>query len=109
MTLLKITGDGRFKVEQVYVEGKVWRSDRNVPHSDIPSQPLSGHALAKHFKEHFHDMYGVWDEIDDQIKEDNESSNQRKNAVNTMSDEEVKISKVLDKSVDEFITDMEGN
>jgi len=105
MTLLKITGDGRFKIEPVNVKGKVWRSDRQVPQTSIPTTPLSGRTLVKHIKTNFYDMYGVWDEIDGEIKMDNEASNQRKNAVNTMSDEEVKISKVLDKTVDEFIID----
>lgn len=105
MTLLKVTGDGRFRVEQVFVEGKAWRSDRYIPQTNVPNTPLSGRALSKHFHHHFHDMYGVWDEIDEETKKENEASNQRKNAVNTFSDEEVKVSKVLDKSVDEFIVD----
>ena len=51
-------------------------------------------------------MYGIWDEIDAEIKEDREAINQRKNAVNTFNDEEVKISKILD-DVKEFVD--EGN
>jgi len=56
-------------------------------------------------KHNFYEMYGIWDEIDNKVKEENESTNQRKNAVNTFNDEEVKISKVLDKSVEKFIDD----
>ena len=105
MTLLKITGDGRFRIEQVFVEGKAWRSDRHIPEGNIPNTPLSGRALSKYLKHNFNDMYGIWDTIDGKTKKQNEASNQRKNAVNTFSDEEVKVSKVLDKTVDEFIVD----
>jgi hypothetical protein len=105
MTLLRIAGDGRFIVEQVFVEGKAWRHDRHVPQNNLPRTPLSGKGLAEHMKHNFYEMYGIWDEIDNKVKEENESTNQRKNAVNTFNDEEVKISKVLDKSVEKFIDD----
>lgn len=104
MTLLKITSDGRFKVNQVFVDGKVWRSDRNVPHTNIPNMPMTGRSLTKYIDRHFYDMYGIFDEIDNKTKVDNELSNQRKNAINTMNDEEVKVSKVLDSDVNEFIS-----
>lgn len=105
MTLLKITGDGRFRVEPVFVEGKAWRSDRNIPQGNLPTSPLSGRALNKYFNHNFKEMYGIWDEIDEKTKKANEAANQRKNAVNTFSDEQVKVSKVLDKTVNEFIVD----
>ncbi len=105
MTLLRIAGDGRFIIEQVFVEGKAWRYDRHVPQNNLPRTPLSGKGLAEHIKHNFYEMYGIWDEIDNKVKEENESTNQRKNAVNTFNDEEVKISKVLDKSVEKFIDD----
>jgi len=105
MTLLKITGDGRFRVEPVFVEGKAWRSDRNIPQGKIPTSPLSGRALNKYFRDNFNEMYGIWDEIDEKTKKETEAVNQRKNAVNNFSDEQVKVSKVLDKPVNEFIVD----
>ena len=104
MTLLKITSAGRFLVERVFVEGKAWRRDRYVPQDDVPDYPLTGGALTKHIIQNFHDMYGIWDEIDQEIKQSKEASNQRKNAINTFNDEEVKVSKVLD-DVDKFIVD----
>lgn len=103
MTLLRITGDGRFLIEPVFVEGKAWRHDRYIPQNDLPRTPLTGKGLSEYIRHHFYEMYGVWDEIDEKVKSDNESSNLRKNAVNTLNDEEVKISKVLDKTIEEFI------
>jgi hypothetical protein len=67
---------------------------------------ISRYALSKYLRQNFKQMYGIWDEIDAEIKEDREAINQRKNAVNTFNDEEVKISKILD-DVKEFVD--EGN
>ena len=106
MTLLRIASDGRFIIEPVFVEGKAWRGDRYVPNGEILKTPLTGDALSKYIKQNIQQMYGMWVDIDAEIKEDREAINQRKNAVNTFSDEEVKISKVLD-DVKEFID--EGN
>ena len=49
-------------------------------------------------------MYGVWEDIDERMKDTREAANQRKNAVNTMNDEEVKLNKVID-NITNFITD----
>jgi hypothetical protein len=106
MTLLKITTAGRFLVDRVFVEGKAWRRDRYIPQDDVPTYPLTGAALNKHIVQNFYDMYGVWDEIDAEIKDAKEASNQRKNAINTFNDEEVKVSEVLN-NVKDFI--MDGN
>jgi hypothetical protein len=103
ITLLKVLNDGRFKVEQVFVPGKAWRKDRYVPQSKIPNIILSGRALCKYFDSNFYDMFGVWDKVDAEIKQNNEASNQRKNAINAFNDEQVKISNVLEMPVDDFI------
>lgn len=104
MTLLKITSGGRFLIEQIFVEGKAWRRDRYIPQSDVPRNPMTGGALNKYIIQNYYDMYGVWDEIDEEIKAEKESSNQRKNAINTFNDEEVKVGEVID-NVEKFITD----
>lgn len=104
MTLLKVTGSGRFMVEQIFIEGKAWRPDRMVPQESLPTSPMSGKALDRHFRKNFHAMYGVWDEIDEEIKTEKEASNQRKNAVNTMNDEEVKLRKIIS-NIKSFIKD----
>jgi hypothetical protein len=106
MTLLRIASDGRFIIEPVFVEGKAWKGDRTIPNGEIITTPLTGDALSKYLRQNFKQMYGIWDEIDAEIKEDREAINQRKNAVNTFNDEEVKISKILD-DVKEFVD--EGN
>lgn len=104
MTLLQIASDGKFIIHPVFVKGKAWKGDRNVPNGDIIKTPLSGSALTKYIHQNFYELYGIWDEIDDEIKETKEAQNQRKNAVNTMNDEEVKLSKVIP-DVDIFIDD----
>lgn len=102
MTLLKIVESGRFVIERVFVEGKAWRDDRYIPQEDVPNKPMTGSGLNKYITQNYMPMYGVWDEIDEMRKEHKEQINQRKNALNTFSDEEVKVSKVLD-DVDKFI------
>jgi len=102
MTLVKVTGSGRFVVERVFVEGKAWRDDRYIPQDNTPKQALTGSGLNKYITQNYEPMYGVWDQIDEMKKEHNEQINQRKNALNTFSDEEVKVSRVLDE-VDSFI------
>jgi hypothetical protein len=104
MTLLRIASDGRFIIEPVFVEGKAWKGDRYVPHGEIIKTPLTGDALTKYINQNFHQLYGIWDEIDAEIKTTREAVNQRKNAVNTFNDEEVKISKIID-DVKDFIED----
>jgi len=49
-------------------------------------------------------MYGIWDKIDQTEKDLNRDTNARKNAANTMNDEEVKIGKVI-RDIDKFIID----
>jgi hypothetical protein len=102
MTLLKITPSGRFLVDQVFVEGKAGKDDRNVPQTAVPRTPFTGKTLLKHINRNFYEMYGMWEEIDDIKKDARESTNQRKNATNIMNDEEVKIGRVL-RDIDDFI------
>lgn len=104
MTLLQIAGDGRFIIVPIFVKGKVWKGDRTIPSGNVMTKPLTGSGLLSYIQENFYNMYGIWDEVDEEVKEGRESSNQRKNAVNTMNDEEVKLSEVID-NVDNFIED----
>lgn len=104
MTLLKVSGSGRFQVIQTFVEGKAWKEDRLIPQANVPKKAYSGHALVRYFEQNYFEMFGVWDEIDDTIKYEIETSNQRKNSLNTMNDEEVDVGKVI-KDLDEFIED----
>ena len=103
MTLMKITHSGRFLVQQTFVEGKAWRDDRLVPQANAPRTPLSGRTLLKYIKKNYESMYGVWDEIDAIKKDTQEASNHRKNAVNVMNDEEIKIGKVIPTTINRFI------
>jgi hypothetical protein len=103
MTLLKVTPSGRFVVDPVFVEGKAWRDDRTIPDGKAPQKAYTGYALNEYFKTNFYEMYGRWDEIDEAKKYVREASNQRLNAMNTMNDEEVKVSEVLEMPVTEFI------
>jgi hypothetical protein len=106
MTLLRITADGRFKIEPIYVEGKVWKSSRHIPEGNITNQPLTASALFKYLNVNFNSMYGVWDKIDEKVKNLRENTNERKNALNTFNDEEIKVGKLIS-NIDLFIK--EGN
>jgi len=96
ITLLKVAGSGRFLMQQIFVEGKAWKSDRLVPQENTPKNPMTGKTLLKYIQKNYHSMYGIWDGIDEITKDTREAANQRKNAVNTMNDEEVKIGKVIE-------------
>ena len=102
MTLLKITESGRFIVDQVFVKGKAWKDDRYMPQSSLPTSPLTGSGLSKWIYRNYYNMYGVWDSIDENKKYIREQANQRKNAINTMNDEEVKIGRLIP-DVENFI------
>lgn len=101
-TLLKITSSGRFLAEKVFVKGKAWRDDRYVPQDMIPPHPMTGSTLLKHINKNYFEMYGLWEEWDSVKKETKEAANQRKNAVNNMNDEEIKIGTLIP-DVSEFI------
>ena len=103
-TLLKVTASGRFQVIPVDVEGKAWRPDKTVPaENDICRRAYTGHALLLYIKQHYQELYGVWEAIEAKLKAEREAINQRKNAMNTMNDEEVDIGKLID--VNEFVVD----
>ena len=102
MTLMKITNSGRFLVQPVFVEGKAWRDDRNIPQEKAPKHPMSGVSLVKWIHDNYHSMYGIWDAIDENKKYYREQLNRRKAAIGTMSDEEIKVGKVID-NINKFI------
>ena len=104
MTLMKITGSGRFLIQQTFVEGKAWRHDRLVPQTKTPKNPFTGSTLVKYINRNYHEMYGIWDKIDQTEKDLNRDTNARKNAVNTMNDEEIKIGKLI-RDINTFIND----
>ncbi len=104
--LLQITSNGRFIVKQTFVKSKGWKKERHIPQDRVPKNAYLGYALTQYFKKNYYEMFGIWEEIDEEIKSIKEGINQRRNAVNTMNDEEVNISKIL-KSINKFI--QEGN
>lgn len=95
MTLVRVCGDGRLKIVPVFVKGKVWKADRYVPEGQVNQTAMSPHALYRYIVENFHTLYGVWDEIDAQVKNANENYNSRVNALNVMNDEEIKVGRVI--------------
>jgi hypothetical protein len=103
-TLLQINASGRFQVVQVEVKGKSWRPDKSIPaNNSICRKAYVGHALDIELSNNYESLYGVWDEIEAEIKSEREAINQRKNAVNIMNDEEVDIGKIV--NVDVFVID----
>lgn len=106
MTLLKVTDSGRFTVLPILIEGGAWKEDRLIPaKKDIRSQAFTGHALMQYLTRFYDELYGEWEKNEEMIKQQREMINQRKNATNTMNDEEVNISKLV--NVEEFI--LSGN
>ena len=104
MTLLMITSDGRFKIVPVFVEGKSWRSDRHIPEGNVIQAPMTAQALDKYFTDHYHSLFGIWDDIDIKVKRVREDTNQRKNALATFNDEEIRVGGLVG-NIDTFIND----
>ena len=104
MTLMKITTSGRFVVIPVEVEGKSWKPDKLIPaKKDVRSKAFTGHALTQYMHRYYQEMYGIWEDLEEKIKAEREAINQRKNAMNTMNDEEVDVGRLV--PVEEFILD----
>lgn len=106
MTLVRIGADGRFTIVPVFVEGKAWKSDRWIPEGSVSKAPMSAQGLLKYITERFQPLYGVWDNIDAKVKNVREQSTARLTALNTMNDEEIKVSKVIG-DINKFVR--EGN
>lgn len=106
MTLVRIGGDGRLMIVPVFVEGKTWKADRWIPEGRVDQKPMSGTGILNYITQSYHALYGVWDDIDEKVKNVREQSTARLTAVNVMNDEEVKLSKVIG-NLDKFVR--EGN
>lgn len=102
MTLVQICADGRLKIVPVHVEGKVWKADRYIPEGQVSNSPMAPSAIHRYITEKFQSMYGIWDDIDDAVKNVREQSTARTNAMNVMNDEEIKVGKVIP-NIDKFI------
>ena len=90
----------------VFVEGKTWKADRWIPEGSINQKPMSSAGLLNYINQNFHRLYGIWDQIDDKVKNIREQSTARLTAVNVMNDEEIKLSRVIG-NIDKFVR--EGN
>lgn len=104
ITLLEITNSGRFHVIPVDVKGKSWKPDKTVPSVDLMSGKMfTGKSLAEYMNRHYYELFGKQEEIEDAIRTEKEVINLRKNAANTMNDEEVDIGKLV--NVNDFVVD----
>jgi hypothetical protein len=106
MVLLKVLPSGRFQVIQSFVPGKAGKPDRYSPDANIPPGPNGGRGLVAWFNTNYMPMFGTGDAQLAIQKKTKELINERKNSVNTMNDEEVKIGKLIP-NVNNFI--MFGN
>lgn len=104
MVLLQITPSGRFMIIPTFVKGKAWREDKVVPNGNVPTNALGGAALDKFLRGNYENMFGIIEQQELLIKKENESENKRKNAVNTLNDEEIKMSQVIP-DINDFIID----
>ncbi len=106
MTLVRIGADGRFSIVPVFVEGKAWKADRWIPEGQVNQMPMSSKALLSYITDKYASLYGVWDKIDEKVKNIREQSTARLTALNTLNDEEVKVGRVIG-DLDKFVR--EGN
>lgn len=107
LTKVKIKSNGRLVLQQVFVEGKVWKKDRLVPQEGMTTSAFNPKGLENYLNKNYDIMYGFWDAIDTEMKAKREAENARRSAVNTMSDEEVNIDPVIPMTIKEFVD--EGN
>jgi hypothetical protein len=106
MTLDRIGADGRFTIVPVFVEGKAWKADRWIPEGQVNQMPMSSKALLSYITDKYASLYGVWDKIDEKVKNIREQSTARLTALNTLNDEEIKVGRVIG-DLDKFVR--EGN
>jgi hypothetical protein len=102
MTLLQITSNGRFVVKQTFNKGKAGKPDKYIPQSRVPSKAYVGYALAQYFKKYYFEMYGINEEIEEEVKIIKQAINERKMAVGTFNDEQIKIGRLI-KDINDFI------
>jgi hypothetical protein len=105
LTKVKITSSRRLIIEQVFVEGKVWKKDRLVPQEGATNKAFNPKGLENYLNKNYAVMYGFWDAIDEEMKARREAENARRSAVNTMNDEEVNIDPVIPMTVNQFVDD----
>lgn len=103
LTLLKITSDGRFIIVPCEVRKKLWMDRRVVPEGNISNAPMEGSKLVNYLNKNFNVMYGVFDTIKKKVDTARVNASARKNALITMSDEEVMVGDVLPVGPEEFI------
>lgn len=102
ITLLQITSNGRFIVKQVFIKGKAGKQDKNVPSENVPTQAYMGFALAQYFKKYYYELFGLVEEIEEEVKTLKIASNERKNALGTFNDNEINVGKLI-KDINKFI------
>lgn len=91
ITLVKITADGCFVITPCEVRKKLWMDKRVVPEGNLSTEAMSSARLLQYIQRNFNIMYGVFDSIKEKVDRARINATARKNALITMSDEEVKI------------------
>lgn len=103
ITLVKITADGRFIIVPVEVKKKLWMEKRIVPEGKLTTEPMTAQRLCEYLKRNFNVMYGVFDNIKKKVDQARVNATARKNALITMSDEEIKVGPALHGDPEDFI------
>lgn len=103
ITLVKITADGLMVIVPCEVKKKLWMDRRVVPEGMITKTPMNGARLAQYLKKNFNVMYGIFDNIKKRVDEARVNATARKNALCTMSDEEIMVGEVLGMNPEDFV------
>lgn len=101
-TLLKITPDQRLAIIPVKVPAKYHMQDRHMPDGLVTREPMTPTRLLAYVVRNYYTLYRVQNEIDLIIKDEQAAKNLRRNALATMNDEQIKVSRVI-QNLDEFI------
>ena len=101
--MVKITADGLFVIVPCEVKKKLWMDRRVVPEGLISTTPMNGAKLVQYLQKNFNVMYGIFDNIKKRVDEARVNATARKNALCTMSDEEIMVGEVLGMNPEDFV------
>lgn len=100
ITLVKVSASGKLVLVPVVIANE----NRIIPDGKIKITPMDGTQMNNYLKNNYSSLFGEYNRDQELEKQENTGINARKNAINTMYDEEIEINKVVD-NINEFVKD----
>lgn len=100
ITLIKVAPSGKLILVPVVIANE----NRIIPDGKIKITPMDGKQMNNYLNDQYDMLYGDYNRKEEEEKTSESGLNARKNAINTMHDEEVPITKVID-NINDFVND----